>query len=41
VQENQSYIADQVLAVKVVSACNGGTEGEIEGIAVAYDAKVA
>ena len=40
-QENQSYIADQVLAVKVVSACNGGTEGEIEGIAVAYDAKVA
>ena len=40
-QENQSYIAEQVLAVKVMPDCTGGTEGEIEGISVAYDAKVA
>ncbi|MBQ9270861.1 MAG: isoleucine--tRNA ligase [Alphaproteobacteria bacterium] len=40
-QENQSYIAEQVLAIKVVSDCNGGTEGEIEGIELFYDAKVA
>ena len=38
-QENQSYIADQVLAIKVVSDCAGGTEGEIEGISVLYDAQ--
>jgi len=38
-EENQSYIAEQVLAIKVVSDCNGGTEGEIEGVAVAYDAR--
>ncbi|MBR1825325.1 MAG: isoleucine--tRNA ligase [Alphaproteobacteria bacterium] len=40
-QENQSYIAEQVLAVKVMPNCSGGTEGEIEGITLAYDAKVA
>ena len=40
-QENQSYIAEQVLAIKVVSDCNGGSEGEIEGIELFYDAKVA
>ncbi len=40
-EENKSYIADQVLAVKVNPDCSGGTEGEIEGIVVAYDAKVA
>ena len=38
-EENQSYIADQVLAIKVVSDCSGGTKGEIEGISVAYDAR--
>ena len=40
-KENQNYIAEQVLAVKVMPDCSGGTEGEIEGISVAYDAKVA
>ena len=40
-QENQSYIAEQVLAVKVMPDCAGGTEGEIEGVAVLYNAKVA
>lgn len=39
--ENKDYIAGQVLAVKVVPECRNGTEGEIEGVKVVYDAKVA
>lgn len=39
--ENETYIAEQVLAVKVFPNCAAGTEGEIDGISVTYDAKVA
>ena len=39
--ENESYIAEQVLAVKVLPSCNQGTKGEIEGETVIFDAKVA
>jgi len=39
--ENESYIAEQVLAVKVLPSCNQGTKGEIEGEIVIFDAKVA
>ena len=40
--ENSAYIAEQVLAVKVLPNCaDGGTEGEIEGAQVTYNAKVA
>ena len=39
--ENETYIAEQVLAVKVFPNCAAGTEGEIDGITVTYDAKVA
>ncbi|MCQ2734785.1 MAG: isoleucine--tRNA ligase [Alphaproteobacteria bacterium] len=39
--ENEKYIAEQVLATKVLPNCVAGTEGEIDGIAVTYDAKVA
>ncbi|MBQ8671787.1 MAG: isoleucine--tRNA ligase [Alphaproteobacteria bacterium] len=40
--ENSAYIAEQVLAVKVLPNCaEGGTEGEIEGASVTYNAKVA
>ena len=39
--ENEQYIAEQVLAVKVLPNCNNGTTGEIDGINVTFDAKVA
>jgi isoleucyl-tRNA synthetase len=39
--ENEKYIAEQVLAIKVFPNCTAGTEGEIDGISVTYDAKVA
>ena len=39
--ENESYIAEQVLAVKVMPQCSDGTEGEIEGSSVLFNAKVA
>ena len=39
--ENENYIAEQVLAVKVLPECNSGTEGEIEGEKVLFNAKVA
>ena len=39
--ENKSYIAEQVLAVKVENGCNSGTKGDIEGISIYFDAKVA
>ena len=39
--ENEGYIAEQVLAVKVSGNCSNGTEGEIEGAKVYFDAKVA
>ena len=39
--ENKSYIAEQVLVVKVENGCNSGTKGDIEGISIYFDAKVA
>lgn len=39
--ENKSYIAEQVLAVKVENGCNSGIKGDIEGISIYFDAKVA
>ena len=40
-EENKSYIAEQVLAVKVDSNCSNGTKSDIEGADICYDAKVA
>ena len=40
-EENKSYIADQVLAVKVDNGCTGGVQADIEGLSICYDAKVA
>ena len=39
--ENKDYIAEQVLAVKVNNTCSSGTNGDIEGAKICYDAKVA
>ena len=39
--ENQAYLAEQVLAVKVNNVCAAGTVGDIEGASITYDAKVA
>ena len=39
--ENEKYISEQVLAVKVVDNCATGTEAEIDGVKLFYDAKVA
>ena len=39
--ENKSYIAEQVLAVKVNNTCNDGTKADIEGADICYDAFVA
>lgn len=39
--ENKSYIAEQVLAVKVDNTCNEGTKADIEGADICYDAFVA
>lgn len=40
-EENKSYIAEQVLAVKLNNVCTGGTQADIEGSAISFDAKVA
>lgn len=40
-RENEGYIAEQVLAVKVNNTCAGGTEADIEGVKLKFDAKVA
>jgi isoleucyl-tRNA synthetase len=40
-RENEAYIAEQVLAVKVNNVCAEGQKADIEGIEIAFDAKVA
>lgn len=40
-EENKSYISEQVLAVKTQSSCTGGTTDVIEGQNITFDAKVA
>ena len=39
--ENEKYISEQVLAVKVVSNCDSQNSAEIDGAVVYFDAKVA
>lgn len=39
--ENEEYIAEQVLAVKIEENCIAGTSAEIEGATVCYDAEIA
>ena len=39
--ENQKYIAEQVLAVKVSTTCSNGTNENIDGKEIIFDAKVA
>ena len=39
--ENQKYIAEQVLAVKVNTTCSTGTKENIDGKEIVFDAKVA
>ncbi len=39
--ENKSYITEQVLAIKVNNTCNEGAKDVIEGADICYDAKVA
>ena len=40
-KENESYIAEQVLAVKVSDSCTDGQKADIEGAEVSFNAKVA
>ncbi len=40
-EENKSYISEQVLAVKCASDCKEGTKADIEGKDICFDAKVA
>ena len=40
-EENKAYIAEQVLAVKLNNGCSGGTQADIEGSVINFDAKVA
>lgn len=40
-EENKSYVAEQVLAVKFNSNCLDGTQADIEGKSICFDAKVA
>jgi isoleucyl-tRNA synthetase len=40
-RENKDYISEQVLAVRVVENCAGGTKAEIDGAELCFDAKVA
>lgn len=40
-EENKNYIAEQVLAVKVDNSCTAGTQADIEGLEIYFDAKVA
>ena len=39
--ENEAYIAEQVLAVKVDNICSSGVNADIEGAGICYDANVA
>ncbi|MDD4556660.1 MAG: isoleucine--tRNA ligase [Alphaproteobacteria bacterium] len=39
--ENKAYISEQVLAVKIDEAISEGTEGDIEGVKIIFDARVA
>ena len=41
IDENKSYITEQVLAVKVNNTCGEGAKDVIEGADICYDAKVA
>ena len=41
IDENKSYITEQVLAVKVNNTCGDGAKDVIEGADICYDAKVA
>ena len=40
-EENKDYVAEQVLAVKFNNTCITGTQADIEGAAICFDAKVA
>ncbi len=40
-EENKAYVAEQVLAVKFNNNCTDGTQADIEGAAICFDAKVA
>ena len=40
-EENKAYVAEQVLAVKFNTNCSNGTEADIEGATICFDAKVA
>lgn len=40
-KENENYIAEQVLAVKVTSSCQQGTLADIDGVKICFDAEVA
>ena len=40
-EENKDYVAEQVLAVKFNNNCTQGTEADIEGATICFDAKVA
>ena len=37
---NKAYVAEQVLAVKIEASCLSGTEADIEGAKLVFDAKV-
>lgn len=39
-EENKAYVAEQVLAVKIEASCLSGTEADIEGAKLVFDAKV-
>lgn len=38
--DNKSYLADQVLAVKITDGCQDGTTADIEGAKITFNAKV-
>lgn len=40
-QENESYVAEQVLAVKLENNCLNGTKADIDGAEICFDAQVA
>ena len=40
-EENKSYVAEQVLATKINTGCAAGTKADIEGAEICFDAKVA
>ena len=40
-EENKDYVAEQVLAVKFNNQCPQGTQADIEGKNICFDAKVA